>query len=76
MNFGKEFIDSIKTLYANIQTAVINNGQLSSFFNPSRGIRQGCPISANLFVTIVEILGNTIRNNNRIEGIKIGRKEF
>jgi hypothetical protein len=76
MNFRKTFIDSIKTLYANIQTAVINNGQLSAFFKPSRGIRQGCPISANLFVTIVEILANTIRNNNRIEGIKIGKKEF
>jgi hypothetical protein len=76
MNFGKFFIECVRTLYSNIHSAIINNGHLSEFFKPNRGIRQGCPLSANLFVIIVEILANAIRNNNRIEGIKILNKEF
>jgi hypothetical protein len=44
-------------------------------FKP-RGIRQGCPISANLFVLIVKILANAIRQNPRIQGIKIQNLEF
>jgi hypothetical protein len=76
MNLGKFFIDCIKTLYSNIQTSIINNGHLSSFFKPNRGIRQGCPVSANLFVIIVEMLACAIRTNNRIEGIRIGNIEY
>jgi hypothetical protein len=45
-------------------------------FNPARGIRQRCPLSANLFVLIVEILACAIRQNPRINGIKIGHAEF
>ena len=70
-NFGDNFISYIKTLYNDIQTCVTNNGYSSRFFKPSRGIRQGCPISAMLFVLVVEILANAIRKNPRIIGITI-----
>ena len=80
MNFGETYINYIKTLYQAIQTAVINNGNLSKFFNPTRGIRQGCPMSGNLFVLVVEILACAIRDNPirgiKIGGIKIGTTEF
>ena len=76
LNFGPFLIDCIKMLYRNINTCVTNNGHLSQFFHPSRGIRQGCPASALLFILIVETLANSIRNNNRINGIKINRTIF
>jgi exonuclease III len=76
MNFGTYFIKCIKTLYNDIMTAIANNGQLSEFFKPTRGIRQGCPISANIFVTIVEILAAAIRQKQTIIGIKIGNKTY
>ena len=54
----------------------MNNGTASAFFIPTRGIRQGCPISANIFIIIVETLAHAIRKNNRIQGIVIDEIEF
>jgi hypothetical protein len=74
MNFGNNYIGFIKTLYNDICTHVISCGFLSEGFNRTRGIRQGCPISAYLFVLIVEVMACTIRQNPRILGIKVGNK--
>jgi hypothetical protein len=76
LKFGETFIKHIRTLYNNIETCVTNNGYSSQFFKPTRGIRYGCPISALLFITVVEILANAIRNNPRISRIKIDRIEW
>ena len=44
-------------------------GGPSEFFQLSRGVRQGCPLSPYLFILCVEILGNAIRNCDQIKGI-------
>ena len=61
-------------MYSNIQTSVMNNGHLTQFFNISRGIRQGCPLSAYLFLFVVEIMANSIRKNNNIKGFQLKNK--
>ena len=71
--FGLNFQNAIKMLYKNANNSVINNGWVSERFPISRGIRQGCPISALLYILSAEIMAENIRNNNRIRGIKIGR---
>jgi hypothetical protein len=76
LKFGDKFIQHIKLLYNNVETCVTNNGYSSQFFKPTRGIRQGCPVSAMLFILVVEILANAIRKNPRIDGIKIGDKTW
>ena len=76
LNFGDKFINNIRTLYQNIETCITNNGYSSQIFNPTRGIHQGCPVSAMLFIMVVEIMANAIRTNIRIDGIKIGNIEF
>ena len=76
VNFGEYFINCVKTMYEDITTSVINNGFLGTPFKPQRGIKQGCPMSTNLFVIIVELLADRIRQNNRITGIKIGGQTF
>jgi hypothetical protein len=61
----------VETLYNNIQTCVINNGWTSEIFKNTRGNRQGCPLSALLFVISVEIMALRLRENKNINGIKV-----
>ena len=42
-------------------------------FEVQRGIRQGCPLSALLFLLVVEILGDRIRKNTH-DGLEINFK--
>ena len=75
-NFGESFIKWIKVLYTNPLCCVNNNGYASQFFKVTRGIRQGCPISALLFILVAEVMSNSIRDNNLIKGILFGDKEI
>ena len=69
--FNDSFIRWVKTLYSDIQTCVINNGWISDVFKNTRGIRQGCPLSALLFVLSVEIMASRLRSNTDFKGIRI-----
>ena len=60
LNFGKKFLQWIRILYTDPLLCVCNNGHASSFFPISRGIRQGCPISALLFLLVVESMAEKI----------------
>ena len=53
-----------------------NNGHYSEYFKLSRSIRQGCPISALLFILVVKILAIRIRNDDTINGISINETEY
>ena len=70
-NFGEKFIDWVKILYTDIKACVGNNGEYSEYFKLSRSIRQGCPISALLFIMVAEVIAIKIRSNKDIKGIKI-----
>ena len=48
-----------------------NNGWLSKTVKMERGIRQGCPISALLFILVIEKMAVKIRANDHIKGFKI-----
>ena len=75
-NFGENFIKWIKILYQQPQACVLNNGHATNFFTISRGIRQGCPISALLFILVAEIMSINLKRNNKIQGIQIRQKEI
>ena len=61
-NFGPSFIKWIQTIYHRPSACIKNNGHISETCNMSRGIRQGCPVSALLFIC-VEILAKKVRNS-------------
>ena len=55
-DFCPIFKKYVKLLYTSPECSVTNNGFHSEFFSITRGIRQGCPISALLFILCVEVL--------------------
>ena len=70
-NFGPAFISWIETILKDIKSQVKVNGYLTEEINVTRGIRHGCPISALLYVLMAEVLGAAIRENEKIQGVKI-----
>ena len=49
-NFGKPFISWVSVLYFNISSCILNNGFSTQMFDARRGVRQGDPLSAYLFI--------------------------
>ena len=69
--FGPNFCNWIKTLYTASQSFIQNNGNLTLPVQIQRGVRQGCPISAYLYVIVAETLAHTIRIDTQIKGFKL-----
>jgi exonuclease III len=74
--FGTNFINYVKTMYTNIESCVLNNGSSGKYFKLERGVRQGCPLSAYLFILTIETLAINIRTDKNIKGIKIDNREI
>ena len=71
-NFGPSFVQWIRVLYNNASSCVMNNGFTTGpFFALRRGVRQGDPLSAYLFIIALETLAIRIRQDDGIEGITI-----
>ena len=68
---GENFIDWIKTLYSNASAVLNINGYLSKRIQLKRGVRQGCPLSALLYVLVIEILALQLRQNPNIIGFTV-----
>ena len=68
--FGERFIRWIEILYTDMRSCVKVNGYLTKEFSIKRGVRQGCPLSALIYVLCAEVLGIEIRSNKDIVGYK------
>ncbi len=61
--FGKNVKEWIKILDKNVMTKVKCNGFLTEPFKITRSIRQGCPLSAQVYTLVAEPLGLMIKND-------------
>ena len=69
--FQKKFINWIKCIYSCPIALIKVNGFLTEHISISKGIRQGCPLSALLFIICTEILATAIKQNDDIKGIPV-----
>ena len=56
LNFGPNICKWISVLYNEVESGVINGGYMTNYFQVTRGVRQGCPLSPLLLILCVEIL--------------------
>lgn len=69
--FGDNFIRWAQVLFSSTRSCVGYNGWLSSDFDVSCGVRQGCPFSPLAFVIGIELLALRFRKINEIKGLAI-----
>ena len=75
-NFGTDIIRWIKCFYNDVKSSVTNSGYMTEFFHIKRGLRQGCPLSAYLFIICIELLAAAVRENKNIGGISLFGNDF
>ena len=73
--FGENFCRWIKIIYTDPKAFVKINGFLSETISFKRGIRQGCPLSALIFIICTEFMALQIKKNDTIKGIDIDTAE-
>lgn len=76
MEFNKKWIGWIIGCVTSVNYMILVNGSLGNKMTPTRGIRQGDPISQYLFILCMEGLSLSLRRmeyEGNIEGIKIER---
>ncbi|CAL5349484.1 unnamed protein product [Camellia sinensis] len=77
IGFPFSWITLIMKCVSITQLAILWNGASTSFFQPSRGLRQGDPLSPYLFLFCIKKLGHSILeavNQKRWKPIKISRQ--
>ena len=68
---GEQFITWVVNIYSNATSVVNINGFFTNQIPLNRGVRQGCPLSALLYVMVVEVLALQLRLNPNIVGFTI-----
>jgi hypothetical protein len=68
------YLNTVKAIYNKPTANIILNGEKLKPFPLKSGTRQGCPLSPLLFNTVLEFLARSIRQEEEIKGIQIGKE--
>ncbi|CAA7036802.1 unnamed protein product [Microthlaspi erraticum] len=76
MGFNDKWVSWIRVCISSVSYQVLINGEAKGHISPSRGLRQGDPLSPFLFIILTEALVGLIQGaeeEGRIQGLKIAR---
>jgi hypothetical protein len=73
LGFAQQWISVVMGMVKSVSFSVLFNGEKLEGFKPTRGIRQGDPISPYLFLLAAEGLSCLLKHNQslHLEGIKL-----
>ena len=74
MNFGEKFIQWIEILFQDNIGRILMNGYISIDFDITRGVRQGCSLSAYVYVIYLQALDRALSSHASIIGLPIPGK--
>ena len=74
--FSQDFLKSIGILLQNQESCVINGGTTTRYFSLKRSTRQGDPISAYLFILVLEIIFIFIKESENVQGLTVLNNQF
>jgi len=69
--FGCNFKKWFSVIYNNIHSAVMNGGHMTEYFEITRGVRLGCPLSPSVFILTVELPALKICQSPNCKGIRL-----
>uniref|UniRef100_A0A2N9G7C7 Reverse transcriptase domain-containing protein n=1 Tax=Fagus sylvatica TaxID=28930 RepID=A0A2N9G7C7_FAGSY len=75
VGFDQKFVDLIYQCISTVQFTLLLNGTKSTSITPSRGLRQGDPLSPYLFILCADVLAKLINREvarGSITGVKLG----
>ncbi|CAA7020953.1 unnamed protein product [Microthlaspi erraticum] len=76
MGFSEKWVSWIRACISSVSYQVLLNGEAKGHINPTRGLRQGDPLSPFLFIILMEALVAQLKGaeeEGRITGLKIAR---
>uniref|UniRef100_A0A670HP09 Reverse transcriptase domain-containing protein n=1 Tax=Podarcis muralis TaxID=64176 RepID=A0A670HP09_PODMU len=76
MGVGRGFENGIQAIYSEQKAKLIVNNVVTEEFKIEKGTRQGCPLSPLLFISVLEVLLNMIREDRLVQGIQVGVKQY
>ena len=74
--FANRFIKWLKILLRSQESCIINSGNTSKYFELEKGTRQGDPISAYLFILVLEMVFLSVKKNKNIKSLNIFNHRF
>jgi hypothetical protein len=72
MNVGQDLISQLKTLYSGANSAVLNYGMQTNWFQLLKSARQGDPAAAYIFILLLKILLTRLRRHVKVLKLDIG----
>ena len=66
---GDQFVHYVMMLFKDFLICTQNNGHISRWLQPTRGLHQGCCISPHLYNCCRQVFADLLENNQEIDGI-------